>query len=325
MNKTVQCQLCPRRCRLSNGARGDCRVRVNIEGDLYTLVYGNPCAVHIDPIEKKPIFHMLPGTSTFSIATAGCNLHCKYCQNWTISQVPPEETRNQDLPPKKVVELALKNGCKSIAYTYSEPIVFYEYTLDTAKLARKAGLKNILVTAGFINPEPLRELYKWIDAANIDLKGFSEDFYQEVCSGSLYPILKTIKVSVEEGVLVELTNLIVPTLNDNVEMIDKMCKWIYNELGPDIPLHFSRFYPMYKLKNLPPTSSSILTKARKTALANGLHYVYIGNLPGNPGENTYCPTCKTLLIGRIGYYITQNNLKNGYCPSCGTKITGIWT
>lgn len=324
MSKSVRCMLCPRRCRLQEGMRGDCRVRVNLGGKLQTLVYGNPCAVHVDPIEKKPIFHMLPGTASFSIATAGCNLHCKFCQNWSISQVPPEETQNQDLPPDKVVELAIRGGCKSIAYTYSEPIVFYEYMLDTAKLARQKGLRNVIVTAGYINPEPLKELCTWIDAANIDLKGFTEEYYQDVCSGTLQPVLNTIKTMHEKGILVELTNLIVPTLNDDFTKIEKMCAWIRDTLSKDVPLHFSRFYPMYKLRNLPLTSQETLINARKIGLRAGLNYVYIGNIPGNPGESTYCPVCGKLIIGRIGYFIKENNLNSGICKFCGHKIPGIW-
>ena len=305
--------------------RGDCRVRINLGGKLQTLVYGNPCAVHIDPIEKKPMFHMLPGTTAFSIATAGCNLQCKFCQNWSISQVPPEETQNQDLPPEKVVEWAIREGCENVAYTYSEPVVFYEYMLDTAKLARQHGIRNVIVTAGYINQEPLLELCKWIDAANIDLKGFTEEYYINVCYGTLQPVLNTIKTMHKEGVLVELTNLIVPTLNDDFAKIEEMCIWIRDTLDRDIPLHFSRFYPMYKLKNLPLTPQETLVKARELALKVGLNYVYIGNIPGNPGESTYCPGCGKMIVGRIGYFIKENNLVDGKCKFCGYKIHGIWS
>lgn len=324
MSKPVQCLLCPRRCRLQENMRGDCRVRINLGGKLQTLVYGNPCAVHIDPIEKKPVYHMLPGSTSFSIATAGCNLHCKYCQNWSISQVPPEETNNLDMPPQKVVDYAIRGGCQSIAYTYSEPIVFYEYTLDTARIARPKGLKNIIVTAGYINPEPLRELCKYIDAAHIDLKGFTEEFYQDVCYGSLQPVLNTIKVAKELGVWIEIINLIIPTLNDDFGKIEEMCIWIKNNIGEDVPVHFSRFYPMYKLKNLPLTPVETLNNAREVALKVGLNYVYIGNIPGHPGESTYCPNCKNIVIGRIGYFIKENNLSNGKCKFCGKEIPGVW-
>jgi pyruvate formate lyase activating enzyme len=287
-------------------------------------VYGNPCAIHTDPIEKKPIYHMLPGSMSFSIATAGCNLHCKYCQNWEISQSIPEETNNTDMPPEKVVELALKSGCDTISYTYTDPVVYYEYALDTSKLAKEKGLRNILVTAGYINTEPLFELCKYIDAAHIDLKGFTEDFYANVCSGTLQPVLNTIQTMHEEGVWIELINLIIPTLNDDFIKIEEMCKWIKSNIGPDVPLHFSRFYPMYKLKNLPLTPEETLTQARDIALKTGLNYVYVGNIPGHPGENTFCPQCKKIVIGRIGYSIREKNILNGNCKFCGHKIPGIW-
>lgn len=325
MSKTVQCTLCPRRCRLQENMRGDCRVRINLLGRLQTLVYGNPCSVHIDPIEKKPIFHMLPGTASFSIATAGCNLHCKYCQNWAISQVPPEETRNMNMSPDRVIEYALRGDCKSIAYTYSDPVVFYEYMLDTAKLAREKDIKNVMVTAGYINKEPLLEACKWIDAANIDLKGFTEQYYQDVCFATLQPVLDAIEIMYKNGVLVELTNLIVPTLNDDYKKIEEMCVWIRDMLSSDVPLHFSRFYPTYKLKNLPLTPQETLAKAREVAQGVGLRYVYVGNIPGNPGESTYCPHCGKILIGRIGYIIKENNLVDGKCKFCSTAIYGTWS
>lgn len=324
-NNAVQCVLCPRRCNLREDMRGNCRVRINLKGKLHTLVYGNPCAVHVDPIEKKPIFHMLPGSMSFSIATAGCNLHCKYCQNWSISQVPPEETENRDMPPEKVVELAINSGSKSIAYTYSDPVVFYEYTLDTSILAKQKGLKNVLVTAGYINPDPLRELCKYIDAAHIDFKGFTEEFYQNICSATLQPVLNTIKIAKQEGVWIELINLIVPTMNDDFNKIKEMCQWVKDNVGPDVPMHFSRFYPMYKLKNLPLTPDETLSEAREIALNTGINYAYTGNIPGHPGENTYCPQCKKLVIGRIGYSIRENNMADGGCRFCGHTIPGIWS
>lgn len=323
-SNSVQCVLCPRKCRLQENMRGDCKTRMNLGGKLHTLVYGNPCAVHVDPIEKKPIFHMLPGSLSFSIATAGCNLHCKYCQNWEISQISPEETKNRDMPPEKVVDLALSSGCESISYTYTDPVVFYEYTLDTSKLAKEKGLKNVLVTAGYINKDPLIELCQYTDAAHIDLKGFSEDFYETVCSASLQPVLNTIKTMHKEGVWIELINLVVPTLNDDFIKIEEMCKWIKDEVGMDVPLHFSRFYPMYKLKNLPLTPDETLVHARDIGLNAGLNYVYIGNIPGQTGENTYCPQCKKIVIGRIGYSIKDKNIIKGKCKFCGKEIPGIW-
>ncbi|UCB57307.1 MAG: AmmeMemoRadiSam system radical SAM enzyme [Candidatus Omnitrophota bacterium] len=323
-DKTVQCELCPRRCLLREGARGACRVRQVRGGKLYTLVYGNPCAFHIDPIEKKPVYHMLPASTSFSIATAGCNLRCKFCQNWTISQRPPEETHNVEMMPHQVVELAVRNDCSSIAYTYSEPIIFYEYMLDTAKLAKEKGLKNVMVTAGYINEEPLRELCKYIDAANVDLKGFDKKYLRKVCGQELEPLLEALKIFKEEGVWLEITNLIVPTLNDDMETIKKMCIWIKDNLGEETPLHFSRFTPMYQLKNLYHTPVATLEKAKQTAEEAGLKYVYIGNVPAHSASNTYCPDCEALLIERIGYTIAHNNILEGKCKFCARTIPGIW-
>ena len=252
-SETVRCLLCPHQCVLKNGKRGLCKVREPKDGTLYTLVYELPCSVHVDPIEKKPIYHMYPGSKSFSLATAGCNLRCKFCQNWQISQEYPENTFNRYLPCERVVGLAVEHSCRSIAYTYSEPIVFYEYMFDTATIARKRQIKNVWVTAGFINTVPLERLCSVIDAANIDFKGFSDDYLRDVCGERLKPLLAAIKTTKESGVWVELTNLLVPTLNDDPRMIQDMCSWIVENLGSDTPLHFSRFWPMYKLKNMPPT------------------------------------------------------------------------
>lgn len=322
--KVVQCRLCPRNCVLSPGQRGFCRVRENRNGKLVTLVYSIPCAVHIDPIEKKPLFHVLPSTLVFSIATAGCNLRCKFCQNWGISQRSPEETENTYLPPEKVVMITKAKECPSIAYTYSEPTNFYEYMLATAKLAKKAGIKNTMHSNGYINPEPLRELCQYLDAANIDLKGFTNEFYQELCQGELAPVLRSLRILKEEGVWIEITNLIIPTKNDDPEDIRKMCEWIRDSLNANVPVHFSRFWPDYQLKNLPPTSIETLERARQIALDVGLKYVYIGNIPGHPGEDTYCPNCSKILIQRTGYHILKNNIVNGRCQYCKQKIAGIW-
>lgn len=321
---TVQCELCPRRCMLMDGIRGFCRVRQAEKGKLYSLVYGTPCSYHIDPIEKKPLYHMLPASPIFSIATAGCNLRCKFCQNWTISQRAPEETPNIKMNPQQVVQQALANNCASIAYTYSEPIIFYEYMLDTARLAKEKGLKNVMVTAGYINEQPLRELSKYIDAANVDLKGFDENYLRKVCGQELAPLLAALKIFKEEGVHLELTNLIVPTLNDDMQTIKKMCLWIRDNLGPDTPLHFSRFTPMYQLKNLYLTPTSTLEEAKRTAEEAGLKFVYIGNVPGHSAEDTFCPDCEALLIERAGYIIKQNNIVQGKCRFCGRSIPGIW-
>ena len=324
LGNATQCQLCPNRCLLQENRRGFCRVRVNKDGKLYTLVYGNPCAVHVDPVEKKPLFHFLPGSKSFSIATAGCNFRCLNCQNWEISQRRPEDTENIELFPEDVVLNAKKHGCESIAYTYSEPSIFYEYMYDTAKLARKNGLRNQWITNGYLNEKPIRDLCKYLDAANIDLKSFDEEIYNKLNAGHLEPVLNTLKLLKEENVWFEITNLIVPTYTDKMEMIKEMCDWIIENVGLDYPLHFSRFYPMYKLTALPQTPVKILEEARKIALKKGLHYVYIGNVPGHKAQNTYCHNCGNILIERNGYIINQYNLENGNCKYCGEKIPGVW-
>ncbi|MBN1221591.1 MAG: AmmeMemoRadiSam system radical SAM enzyme [Anaerolineae bacterium] len=320
----VQCNLCPRRCIIAEGERGECRVRENRGGRLYSMVYGNPCAVHLDPIEKKPLYHFLPAAGAFSLATAGCNLRCLYCQNWTISQVPPEQTANADLPPEKVVSYAQEYKAPVIAYTYSEPTIFYEYMVDTARLARKRGLRNVVISAGYINPEPLQELCATVDAIKIDLKGYDEDFYREVCEGELEVVLKTIQTIHQSGIHLEIVNLVVPTLNDNLEQLRALSRWVAQELSPDIPLHFSRFYPQYKLTNLPPTPVETIDQAREIALAEGMRFVYAGNVPGHPGNNTYCPTCGEPIIIRQGFAVTEYHLQNGACAYCGEAIPGVW-
>lgn len=320
----VKCLLCPRECFLQEGVRGVCRVRENHNNTLYSLVYGKPVAIHIDPIEKKPLFHFYPESASFSIATAGCNLRCLNCQNWEISQSNPEELQSYGLSPEEVVNEAKRNNCKSIAHTYSEPIVFYEYTYDTAKLAKGKGIKNVLVSAGYINEKPLRELAKYIDAVNIDLKSFSNSIYQKLNKGTLETVLRTLKVLKEEGVWLEITNLIIPGWTDDLNMIKNMTKWLYDNGFEDTPLHFSRFHPDYKLQNVPPTPIETLTKARKIAMEQGLKFVYVGNVPGHEGENTYCPSCGKLLIERKGFLITQNHIRNGKCEYCNATIPGYW-
>lgn len=318
----VQCALCPNNCFIPHLGKGACRVRINIDGKLYSLVYGKPCAVHIDPIEKKPMFHFLPGSQAFSIATAGCCLSCKYCQNWQISQASPEDIPHYDLPPREVVDRAISNGCASIAYTYTDPIIFYEYMLDTAKIAREKGVKNVLVTCGYMNPGPLYEMTPFIDGANIDLKGFSENFYREVTGGSMKPVLESIKYMYQHGVIVELTNLVVPTLNDDLQEIKKMCEWIVSEVSPDVPLHFSRFQPNYKLQHLQATPYETLQQAHDVARESGMKYVYIGNVYQTEGQTTYCPQCRTALIQRAGYRIVDNKLSGQTCPECSETIYG---
>ena len=321
---TVQCLLCPRQCTLRDGMRSFCRVRENSGGTLKTLVYELPCAVHVDPIEKKPIYHMLPGSSAYSIATAGCNLRCKFCQNWQISQAPPEDTDNMKLPCSAVIENAKKAGCRSIAYTYSEPTVFYEYAIETAKLAKKEGIKNIFKTGGFINADPLYELCNYLDAANVDLKGFDKKYLNEICAEDLDTVLKALLIYKKKGVWLEITNLVVPTLNEDMGTIKNMCIWIKDNLGRDVPLHFSRFWPTYKLKNLYPTPMETLIEARDIAISIGLKFVYIGNIPEHKSNNTYCPSCKSLVIERKGYFIAQNNIIDSSCKYCSEKIAGIW-
>lgn len=321
----IRCTLCPKECEIGDRERGWCGVRENRNGTYYTMVYGNPCSVNPDPIEKKPFFHFLPGSWAFSIATAGCNLNCKFCQNWEISQSRPEETQNMPLPPAEVVAKAKECDCKSIAYTYSEPTVFYEYMLDTAKLSRKAGIKSVVVTAGFINSEPLKLLCKHVDAIKVDLKSFREHFYNKICSGELKPVLDALKIIKSSGVWCEIVYLVVPSLNDSDAELKDTARWVHDNLGPDVPLHFSRFHPMYQLKNLPPTSIERLTTARQIAMDTGLRYVYVGNVPGDPGENTYCPKCKKEIIKRVRYFIRQYNMVDGKCKWCGEKIPGIWS
>ena len=317
----LQCNLCPHNCTIAENKRGFCGVRENQNNKLYSLVYGKACSANIDPIEKKPLFHFIPGHASFSISTVGCNFRCLHCQNFEISQ--PKNIMGQDIPPEKIVSLAKENNCKSIAYTYTEPTVFYEYMLETAKIAKRNKIKNVIVSNGFINEEPLKELCKYIHGANIDLKSFENDFYKKICSAKLEPVLNSLKILKAKGVWLEITNLLIPTLNDNFKKIKEMCLWIKDNLDVDTPLHFSRFYPMYKLNNLPPTSKETLTKAREIATNAGLNYVYIGNLATEDGENTYCPKCRELLIERKGYRITKNNIKDDKC-NCGERIVGTW-
>ncbi len=324
MNQKVQCELCPKACIIDTGQSGDCRIRINIDGVLRTVVYGYPCSIHVDPVEKKPLFHFLPGTPILSLATVGCNLHCLNCQNWEISQANPEDTVAAPYSSEQLVSLARQSRYPSIAYTYTDPVAYYEYTLDTARLAKEAGIKNVLVTAGYCNPEPWKRLLEYTDAANIDLKGITDDFYRSFCSGTLAPVQRCIIDAVAAGVIVEVTNLIIPTLNDDTDDIRKLCKWVKSNLGSEIPLHFSRFFPQYKMRHLPPTPVATLDVAREIALEEGLNYVYIGNIRSAGGENTYCPGCKKLLIERQGYTILKNVMRNGGCPDCGKVIYGCW-
>ena len=320
----VRCLKCPHGCVLGPDDVGICRNRVNYRGKVYTIAYGNPCAVHIDPIEKKPLFHFLPSTRAFSIAAAGCNLRCLNCQNWEISQKSPRETINADLMPHRVVEECLAASCESIAFTYSEPTTFYEYAYDTAALAREHKIRTVWKSSGYINEEPLRKLCKVIDAANIDLKSFDDDVYQKLNSARLEPVLNTLKVFKEEGVWLEITNLVIPTWTDDVDMIKRMCEWLCTNGLQDCPLHFSRFIPLYKLNQLPTTPVSVLEKALTIAQKAGIHYVYIGNVPGNQAENTYCHNCAKLIIKRRGFRIIEIHISEDRCAYCNQKVPGVW-
>jgi pyruvate formate lyase activating enzyme len=321
---TVQCEVCPNRCILSPGDRSICRSRVNIGGKLYSLAYGNPCAVHLDPIEKKPLNHFYPGTAVFSIATTGCNFRCLNCQNWEISQRRPEDVHHVELFPGEVVNTAKIKKAPSISYTYSEAITYYEYMFDTARLAREAGLKNVLVSNGYINKRPLLELCRYLDACNINLKSFENQIYRSLNGGTLWPVLNTFKTLHEQGIWFEMTTLVVPGYVDDPEMIKRMSGWILKELGPQYPLHFLRFFPQYKLTRLPPTPVSMLEQFRDLALKEGIYHVYLGNAPGHEGCHTYCHHCRKLIIERKGYFLSQFHIDDGRCAFCQTPIPGRW-
>jgi len=320
----VQCQLCFRRCTITEGQRGECGVRENQEGTLYSLVYGQPCGIQIDPVEKEPLFHVLPGTRTLCLGTAGCNFKCIFCHNWHMSVMTPEETDNTPLSPEEAVNKAIELGCSSMSFTYNEPTVFYEYMYDVAKLAQERGLLTYFHTNGALNSEPLRELLKHMDAVCVDLKGFTDEFYKETSNSELEPVLCTLRTIKEEGVHLEIVNLVIPTLNDNPEDIERMCHWIRDNLGQDVPLHFSRFFPTYKLLRLPPTPIETLETARQIALDAGLHYVCIGNVPGHVANSTFCPQCGQILIERVHFSVISNQIREGRCPFCGHQIPGVW-
>ncbi|MFA5084441.1 MAG: AmmeMemoRadiSam system radical SAM enzyme [Candidatus Paceibacterota bacterium] len=321
-NDIVQCQLCPKFCALKPEEYGNCNARKNIGGKLFSIVYGKPCSVAADPVEKKPLYHFLPSTKTLSIATAGCNFHCTHCQNWQISQAKVEDVPHLDISPEKVVEQAKSNKLKSIAFTYTEPTVFYEYMLDTAKLAKKKRIKSIVVSNGFINEKPLKKLIPSIKAANIDLKGNAE-FYGKICDGKIEPVLNAIKMLHENKVWLEITNMIVPGYNDDVGEIKKTVAWIIENVGKDVPLHFSAFYPCFKMTGIQATPPEFLMRARIIAKNMGLNYVYTGNISDEDGSTTFCPKCGQAVIRRKNFAVVENRLKNGKCP-CGEEIPGIW-
>lgn len=324
-NRKIKCVLCPRECIIDDQETGYCGVRENHGGTYYTLVYGRPCSLNNDPIEKKPLFHFLPGTSAFSIATVGCNVLCKFCQNWQISQARPDQVQSYDLPPDAIAKYALNNSARSIAYTYTEPVIFTEYMYDCAQAARNLNVKSVMISNGYIQPQPMKDLCQVLDAVKIDLKAFTQKFYKEMVAGELKPVLDTLVLLAREGMWTEIVYLVIPTLNDDPKELKGMCDWITKELGPNVPIHFSRFHPQYRLKNLPPTPATTLETARKIALDSGLNFVYIGNIPGHEAENTYCPNCKKMVIQRIGYQVVKQHLKtSGNCEFCGHKIVGVW-
>jgi pyruvate formate lyase activating enzyme len=324
-NNKVVCSICPNRCLLTPGDRSVCRSKVNMNGTLYSLAYGNPCSVNVDPIEKKPLFHFKPRSKTFSIATAGCNFRCLNCQNWEISQAKPEEVRNYELFPDDVVEATQQIGAPSIAYTYSEPITFFEYMFETARLANENGIHNLLISNGYINRKPLLELCQFLDAANINIKSLSDTIYRKLNGGRLKPVLDTFQTLHEQGIHFEMTNLVVPGYTDDENMIKEICQWIISNLGPNYPLHFLRFFPKYKLDRLPSTPLSTLIKFRKIAMSEGIRYAYVGNVSYPEGNNTYCHKCKKLLVERTGYFIPTYNMVGNQCKYCQTIIPGQWT
>ena len=320
----IRCEICPRRCVISDGGRSFCRNKENRGGKFYTLVYGKPCTVNMTRPENAPLYHFVPGHERLALATVGCNFRCKYCQNWQISQARIEERRYYELSPEEAVDLALREGAKSVSFTYTEPISFYEYVYDISKLAKERGFMTSIVSNGFINPEPLRELLKVMDAVKIDFKGFTDEFYRKVSSAELEPVLTSLRIVREEGVHLEIVNLVVPTFNDDPGIIREMCEWIKENLATDVPLHFNRFFPNYKLTRLPPTPVRTLEMARRIARDVGLKYVYIGNVPGHDANNTYCSKCGKLLVHRVHFAVLENNVVDRRCKFCRERIPGIW-
>ena len=321
----VRCDLCNHRCIISPSKRGICGVRENREGKLYTLVFGRAISLNVDPIEKKPIFHLYPGSTSFSIAAVGCNFRCLQCQNHEISQMPVDQGRidGSAVAPSKIVSLAKEYRCQSISYTYTEPTIYFEYAYETAMLAREEGIKNIFVTNGYMSEEALRMIQPCLDAANVDLKSFHEKVYKEVCGASLKPVLENLRLMKQMGIWVEVTTLVIPTLNDSDKEFEEIARFILS-LGPEVPWHVSAFYPTYKMLNLRRTPSSLLHRAREIGMRTGLRYVYCGNIPGGEGEDTFCPQCERKVIERVGFQVTRNDVVKEECPHCHAKIEGIW-
>jgi pyruvate formate lyase activating enzyme len=323
-DKAVQCLLCPRQCTLQKGQAGYCLVRKNDGGTLRSLVYAQVCALHVDPIEKKPLYHFLPGSQSLSLATVGCSMRCLFCQNWDISQAAPGDVAAQYLPPERVFAMAEKQGCASVSYTYSEPAVFFEYMYDAAWLAKQHGIRNAMVTSGHINVRPLDSLCGVLDAANVDLKGFCDDVYARMANTKIAPVLEAIKTFKRKGVWLELGYLVIPTVNDDTVQLKSMCAWAVKELGPDMPLHFLRFFPQHKLASLPPTPLATMEIAYGIATRAGIRYVYLGNIPGHKANHTYCHKCQRMIIERQGYFLKKIDIKDGKCAFCGTRIPGVW-
>ena len=323
----VRCGLCNHRCRIKEGKRGLCSVRQNVAGRLESLVYGKIIARHVDPIEKKPLFHVLPGTLSYSIATVGCNFKCRFCQNADIAQFPSDRKgliMGDVAAPEEIVADARKTGCATIAYTYTEPTIYFEFAADTAALAHKEGIRNVFVTNGYMTPEALQQVSSDLDAANVDLKAFSDRFYKEMCAARLAPVLETLRLMKQHGVFVEVTTLIIPGANDDPAELGELADFLVKDLGPETPWHISRFHPTYRLTDRPPTPVQTLRKAREIGLAAGLRYVYTGNVPGDEAESTFCYGCGEILIERWGFSVRKNRLQEGKCPDCGAQIDGIW-
>jgi len=323
-NGRIECTLCPVQCRLRPGERGKCRVRENRDGQAYTLAWGNPVLVQTDPVERKPFFHVLPGSRALSVSTAGCPLECRFCEVWDMALAAPEEVHAYDLSPEEVVGHAKSAGARAVSCAFGEPVAFYEYMRDIAEKAREEGLLNLVHTSGYINREPLEEIAGLIDAVNVDLKGFDESFYREMTGGELSTVKETLRILGKNGVHIEITNLVIPGVNDDPDQVASMCRWIRDELGPGVPVHFARFYPLYKLANLPPTPVSTLDKVRGTALEAGLENVYVSRVTGHEGENTFCPACGEKVIDRMGFVVEAIHMEDGRCIHCDTKISGKW-